>query len=384
MTAKTEKAALTELNENDIRMLVRHPDDEMRAMAAQRLCRTVRGGALSETDRKIAHDLLTYMAKDAAAMVRRALAVTLKNSPNLPHDIAVALAGDIDSIAVPVLNFSPVFNDDDLIEVLRSKAAAKVAAIARRPSVSGGLVNEIIRFGDSKAVADLAANDGADISAEQADHMLVRYRNNDLIAEAFIRRRDLPAALIERLVTQISEEAAVALTRRHAVPVDIAIDLAGRARERATIDLIDQSFLTRDLSLFTARLKDEGRLTPTLILRAAGCGRMRFTEQALAALAGIRVSKAALMVHDAGPFGLKALCSRAGLSDGQTKFVHASAVIFRDLELSGISYDAEYFQEMMILRVLTLPMNLSDADQLYFLEKLDGLDDSEAAEEGWG
>ncbi|WP_371397077.1 DUF2336 domain-containing protein [Fretibacter rubidus] len=378
------KAALSQLSENDIRMLVRHPDNEMRAMAAQRLCRTVRGAELSEGEREIAGELLTYMAKDAAAIVRRALAVTLKNSPKLPHDVAVMLAKDIDSIAVPVLNFSPVFNDDDLIEVLRSKAAAKVAAIARRPSVSGGLVNEIIRFGDSKAVAVLAANDGADISPDQAGEMLARYRSNDLIAEAFIRRRDLPTAIIERLITHISEEAALVLTRKHAVPVDIAIDLANRSRERATIDLIDQSFRTRDLALFVARLKDEGRLTPTLILRAAGCARMRFVEHGLAALAGIRVSKAALMVHDAGPFGLKALCARAGLTDAQAKFVHASAVIFRDLEMSGISYDAEYFQEMMILRVLTLPLKLSDADQIYFLEKLDGLGEGDIFNEGWG
>jgi len=31
---------------------------------------------------------------------------------------------------------------------------------------------------------------------------------------------------------------------------------------------------------------------------------------------------------------------------------------------------------MMVLRILTLPLSLTDADQLYFLEKLDGIDDS--------
>lgn len=377
MIQPANKTGLDTLSERDIRTLVRHPDAEMRALAAQRLCRNVRSADLSDKDREVAHDLLVFMAKDAAIMVRRALAVTLKNSPKLPREVAILLAKDIDSIAIPVLNFSPVFNDTDLVEILRSKAAAKMAAIARRPSVSGGLVNEIIRYGDSKAVAALAANDGADISAKQAAHILERYRSDDLIAEAFIRRRDLPTSIIEKLITQVTEEAAIILTQRHAVPVDIAIDLANRARERATIDLVDQSALTRDLALFVKRLKEEGRLTPTLILRAAGCAQMRFVEHGLAALAGIRPAKAALMVHDAGPFGLKALCARAGLPDASAKFIHASAIIFRDLELSGAHYDQACFQEMMILRVLTLPLNLSEADQIYFLEKLDGLSEAE-------
>lgn len=369
-------ANLSSLSDRDIRTLVRHPDAEMRALAAQRLCRTVRSVELSEAERSIAHDLLTYMAKDAAAIVRRALAITLKNSPKLPHDVAMMLIEDIDSIAVPVLNFSPVFTDADFAEILRSKAGAKVAAIARRPAVSGTLVGEIVRYGDSRALADLAANDGANISSEQAQAMLTRYRSNDLIAEAFIRRRDLPVEIMERLVTLISEEAAIAMSARHALPVDMVIDLANRTRERATIDLIDQSFLTKDIARFTARMHSEGRLTSSLILRAAGIGQMRFVEHGLAVLAGISHAKSALMVHDGGPFGLKALCSRAGLDGAATKFVTASAVIFRDLELSGLEYDRAYFQEMMILRVLTLPINLSDADQLYFLEKLDGLADA--------
>jgi len=370
-----EKPILEQLSEKDIRTLIRHPDGEMRALAAQRLCHVVRDAPLSDSERTIAHRLLNYMAKDAVTMVRRALSVTMKNSANLPRDVAVRLAEDIDSIAVPILNFSPVFSDDDLRDILRSKAAAKVAAIARRPSVSGTIVNDIVRYGDSMALADLAANDGADITAEQANDMLTRYRSNDLIAEGFIRRRDLPVAIMERLVTQISEEAALVLMQKHALPVDVAIDLADRTRERVTVDLIDQSFLTKDLLRFVKRLREEGRLTSTLVIRAAGCGQMRFVEHALAELAGIGAAKAALMVHDAGPFGLKALCARVGFDASAVKFIAAAKLIYRDLELSAVSYDRLYFQELMILRILTLPHALSDADQLYFLEKLDGLSD---------
>jgi uncharacterized protein (DUF2336 family) len=372
MSARLKNHATKAVTNEDIRILVHSPDPEHRALAAQRVCRRVRDVALSERERIIAKDVLKIISEDAASLVRRALAVTLKNSPELPRELAVKLAEDIDSIAVPVLNFSPVLTDEDLVEVLKSRAAAKILAVARRPSVSGSVVENIVRYGDGKAVAELAANDGAEITADVAGRVLEAYRDDDLIAQAFIRRRDLPVSIIEKLITQVSQEAAIVLTRRHGLPVDLAVELASRTRERATIDIVDQSIKSREVGLLVSRLYEDGRLTDSLIMRAAGCGAMRFTEHALAIKAGISHAKAALMLHDTGPFSVAALCSHAGLSEANTRVMRAASVIYRDLELSGIVYDRNYFRELMIMRLLTLPLKLSDADQLYFLEKLDG------------
>ena len=374
MTTTPKIDATKPITDEDIRVLVRHPDAERRAVVAQKICRRVRDHPLSDGERKIANEVLGFIAEDTASLVRRALAITLKNSPELPRDVALKLAADIESIAVPVLNFSPVFNDEDLVEVLKSRAAAKVMAVAKRPTVSGSVVENIVRYGDSKAVAEVAANDGAEISPEIANHMLESYRDNDLISQAFIRRRDLPIGIVEKLIARVSEEAALELTKRHAVPVELAIELASRARERATIDIIDQSTKTRDIGLLTRRLEEEARLTHSLIIRAAGCGEMRFVEHALAVKANISHSKAALMVHDGGPFSLKALCKHASMPDTSARILRAACAIYRDLELSGKAYDRAHFRETMILRILTLPLSLDETDQLYFLEKLDGID----------
>ena len=374
MNAQYKSQATKPITDEDIRALVRHPDAEHRAVVAQKICRRVRDHDLSAGERKIANEILGFIAEDAASLVRRALAITLKNSPELPRDVALKLAADIDSIAVPILNFSPVLNDDDLVDVLKSRAAAKIMAVARRPNVSGSVVENIVRYGDSHAVAEVAANDGAEITSKMANHMLEAYRDDDLIAQAFIRRRDLPIGIVEKLVAQVSAEAAFELTRRHAVPVELAVELASRARERATIDIIDQSTKTKDVALLARRLEEEGRLTSSLIIRAAGCGEMRFVEHALALKAGISHAKAALMVHDSGPFSLQALCKHGSISDNAARVLRAACAIFRDLELSGKTYDRAYFRETMVLRILTLPLSLDEADQLYFLEKLDGIE----------
>ena len=76
------------------------------------------------------------MAADAAELVRRALAVTLKQSDVLPRDVALKLAKDVESVALPVLNHSPAFTDHDLAEIVRASSAAKQVAVARRPTLS--------------------------------------------------------------------------------------------------------------------------------------------------------------------------------------------------------------------------------------------------------
>jgi uncharacterized protein (DUF2336 family) len=370
-----EKLALKTLQTTDVKNVVRHPDETVRAIAAQRICRDIRSKALSDAERQFARKLLKHIANDSAEMVRRALAVTLKNSPKLPRDVAIKLSEDIESIAVPVLTHSPVFTDEDLVEILKSKAAAKIIAVAKRVSVSDHVARAIIRFGDSRAVAEVAANDGALISEETASEMLAIYKNDDLIAESMISRRDLPPKIVEKMITLVSEDMAVKITQRHAVSPELAIDLATRARERATLDFIDQSWVSKNLTGLVAAIHAEGRLTPSLFIRAVCSGQMRFAERGLALLSGVSVQKAVLMIHDGGPFGLKSLCVRAGFDEQMTQIIRAAVKIYRDLEMSGLEYDREHFQELMIERVLTLPFDIPEADQLWFLEKLDGFSD---------
>ena len=50
-------------------------------------------------DKQFADQILGLLAKDAEVLVRRAMSVTLKNSPNLPRDVALKLAQDVESVA---------------------------------------------------------------------------------------------------------------------------------------------------------------------------------------------------------------------------------------------------------------------------------------------
>jgi uncharacterized protein (DUF2336 family) len=362
------------IDQDDIRRMVTHPDRDVRASLTQKVCRQIRAAELTEKEQKTVSAILGYIVNDSASMVRRALAITLKKSKNLPREIAQKLIRDVDSIASPILVHSPVLTDEDLVDILKSKAASKIMAISKRERIKGDLVKAIIRFGDSKAVASLAANDGAEIGAQLGNQLLDMYHDNDLVKESFIARRDLPTSVVEKLITLVSAEVAVRLHQKHGVPVEMATELANQSRERASVDLLSQPWVLRDINVLVSRLEREGRLTNTLIVRAACCGQIQMVERAFARKSGVGLQKASLMVHDSGPFGLKALCTRSGLSDRDFGIVRAAIAIYRDMELKGSQLSRMKFQKTMLERVLSLPLAFSDEDMDYLFDKLDAVE----------
>ena len=68
----TTRSALTD---EDIRILVKGANPDDRAVAAHKLCRTIDKVELTKEDREKAHEILRIMARDAAELVRRAVAV---------------------------------------------------------------------------------------------------------------------------------------------------------------------------------------------------------------------------------------------------------------------------------------------------------------------
>jgi uncharacterized protein (DUF2336 family) len=143
----TTRSALTDA---DIHTLIKGASIEERALAAHKLCRNIDRPDLSDEDRIQAHEILRVMANDAAELVRRALAVTLKQSAVVPRDVANKLARDVESIALPLLNFSPAFSDEDLAEIVRLGGPVRQVAIAKRPELSETVTGALVEHGGEK------------------------------------------------------------------------------------------------------------------------------------------------------------------------------------------------------------------------------------------
>src|SRR5690606_15445012 len=112
----------------------------------------------------------------------------------------------------------------------------------------------ISEVGCELAVRTLAANDNADIAEPALGRCIDRFGRSPEIVAALAYRQVLPLSVTERLVELASDAVREHLVTRHAVAPETAIRLAAFARERATVDLIDQASSQADMAAFVASL----------------------------------------------------------------------------------------------------------------------------------
>lgn len=366
----TTRSALTEA---DIRVLVRGAEPEERALVAHRLCRHIDRADLTDAERVEAHKILRLMARDAAEQVRRALAVTLRASPLVPRDVANRLARDIESIAVPVLNFSPVFSDEDLAEIVRIGGPVRQNAIARRPVLTEKVTTAIAETAVPEAVRTACENKGAIFSEKGLQTAIDRFEASEVVLASIALRNALPASVSERLVTLVTGELRERLVGGHQVTPETALAVAIGARERASLDLVEQAARAADLPAFVAHLHRGQRLTPSLLLRGLAHGQMTFFEHGLAELSGVPHHRTWLMVHDAGELGLKAIYERAGLPCRLLPAFRAAVDAYHGMDFDGGRDDLARFQRRMLERFLSQPLPVSREDADYLLDKIDQL-----------
>ena len=368
MTIVTMRSKLTDA---DIRTLVRGPTEEERAHAAHKICRCIEDADLTQEERTHAESIIAIMAQDAAILVRRSLAVALKNSPSLPRDIANKLSRDVESIALPVILNSPVLTDSDLVEIVRTCPPAKQVAVASRETISVTVTGAIAQFAVPAAVERALANDNAAFDIEGLDAALERFSGMSQITAAMVRRNELPVAITEKLVTLVTGELFDHLVNNHELPPQVAIDLAVGSRERATLDIVEQAGRQNDVRRFVQQLNLNGRLTPSLLMRGLCLGHIDFIEHAMAELAGVSHHRIWLLIHDSGPLGLKAAFDRAGLPPRLFPSFRAALETYHQIEREGGEQDRLSFRTRMLERTLTLFQSIPKDDLDYLLDKLD-------------
>jgi uncharacterized protein (DUF2336 family) len=139
----------------DVERLLAQPSPVIRAELAGKLGGTIDEGTLSPTELEIAQDIVRVLAGDIEEEVRANLAHCLRHSRRLEHDVAVALANDIDRVAMPLLASSPVLTPADLIVVVRGQSAARQEAIAGRRDLPEEVSDALISEGHATAAGAL-------------------------------------------------------------------------------------------------------------------------------------------------------------------------------------------------------------------------------------
>ncbi len=364
------------LSNEDVAKLLSDPSPNARMEAATKIATDFNRDSLSDKERGIAEDIFRIMLNDAEVRVREALAVNLKENVALPHDVALALANDVSSVSLPILTFSEVLSDSDLIEIISTQNEEKQIAISGRPQVSQSVSSSLVNTGRENVVSTLVANEGADISEAAFAQAVDQLGDSEKVQQAMVGRSSLPISITEKLVTRVSDALRMELMKRHDLTADTAADLLLQSRERATVTLSTESANANVVKL-VKQLHQNGRLTSSIILRALCMGDFRFFECALSELAEIPLINARTLIHDPGKTGLRRLWLASKMPEPQLVAVYAAIQAASELEYDGEPNDRQRFSRKLIELILTqyddLGVEFESDDLEYLLTKMSRL-----------
>lgn len=322
-TVNTEEAKI--LTERDIERLLAENTPGVRVDVVNRISDAHLNRRYSLHDFAIAEQVMRILVNDTHISVREALALRLKDNPYVPADIVVALTNKEESVALPVIENSPVLTDSDLVHLVSScRNVAKQCAVAARKQVSKEVSAALVETHNSQVVSRLAKNQNADIPPDSYQTILRDHGQNKEIIQAVSERPNLPPTIVEKVLALVSKSVAEDIKTRYDIPQAVITEESDKHREVATLQLVDGGVEKPDVEKLVDQLRATGRLTPSIILTSLCRGNLYFFEVSLARLSSIPVKNAQLLIHDKGKLGFKALYIKAGLPD---KFFEASKLL---------------------------------------------------------
>jgi uncharacterized protein (DUF2336 family) len=310
-------------------ILAADEDADVRCDLADRVGRIVPGLTQDQQAKawRTVHQVLSLLARDQLPRVRRALAEALKTLSDAPHDIVLTLAMDTEAtVATPVLEFSPVLTDDDLISIMRaSPLTAQLAAISRRINVGEEVSNAIVGTGNVEAITALLKNTSAQIREETLDAIIDAAPRQSSWHEPLVHRPNLNA----RAALRIAEFVADSLLQSLAVRTDIDRETVAvlskmvhkKLRRDETKGFAAADYLAvldpeglRVADRQAEALAQSGKLTQQYVLQACADGVTPIIITALARLADLPSGAVAEVVRASSAKGMLAVAWAADFS----------------------------------------------------------------------
>lgn len=323
-----------------------------RAEATRALARAFLISYLSADDRAAAEGALLMLLDDPSPLVRQAMAEVFARSAEAPAAIVQALALDQPSVALLVLEHSPLLIDADLVDIVATGDSQTQCAIARRIKLPASVCAAIAEVGSAAAALELIENAYAELAPFSWDRIVERHGHLAAIREAMLVLEDLPAATRAALVAKLSETLAQFVVARNWLSAERAGRIASEARDRSTINIAARS-RGEDMGGLVRHLRATSQLTAGLILRALLSGNLELFDTALAELSDLPRARVSALLHDRGGASLEALLRRACLPESTFAAFRVALEACHESGFVDTLGDAARLRRRMVERVLT-------------------------------
>lgn len=296
-------------------LLSRDSDEDVRCHLAAKVARLA--PQLDEEDKEQARDAivrtLELLARDQTRRVRQILAEALRDLADAPPSVVQRLARDSEAVvACPLLEFSPLLSDQDLLEIIAEGCpSANLSAISRRPKLGPTVADAVVATDDQPGIAALLANDSAQIREETLDRLVTRAEVVTAWQAPLVERPRLSPGTIRKLATFVADHLLNKLQSRKDLDEDTARRVADEVHRRLDGDPPQSEAVAGEAEL---PLDQAGGLDDEALLQALARGDRDLVRQGLAQAADLSAPLVERILSSGSAKVITALAWKAGFS----------------------------------------------------------------------
>lgn len=307
-------------------------------------------GTFKQQELMFAEQIFRVIMRDTELRVRKTLSDRIKDFDNIPRDIILHIAHDVEQVAIPIIESSNVLSDADLIKIIESsREVSKLIAVSNRDHVSSRVSAALVDTHYPQVVKSLLNNDSATISTTNYEQILRDFSHEEAITAAMVDRAGLPVSIVEKLVDIVSDAVAGELKERYQIDTQ---PIQQTARESITVDLMTFMKSDEEVENTVKQMIAFNRLSPSIILSSLCHGHINFFEIALAQKADIPKSNARKLIHDKGPLGFEALYRKTGLPDSMYEAIKLVLRVVQSLKEEKVTPATSNYNNIMVERIL--------------------------------
>ncbi|HEY8963727.1 MAG TPA: DUF2336 domain-containing protein [Alphaproteobacteria bacterium] len=297
----------------------KYADDKEMSLARQRIVQVVgdiAGANLTETERNLAADILLSLIRQAEKDLRASLSERLCVMDNAPESLILFLAHDVINVAKPILQYSQILTETDLLYIIQSKGSEYWQAIAQRKLLDTAVVDALVDKKDEGTAVNLLMNESIELKVSAIEVFAELCHYSDRLAEPLLARPELPRRLAMDLFWHVSQELRSQIVDRFEIPKE-TLDAALQDALADFSDTVVNNQTTKPSALMVdlaRQYKRLNKLNDAILITTLRRGQTRFFVALFAERTGLDHSTVFELMRQAGGQGMAVACRAMNIS----------------------------------------------------------------------
>jgi len=304
-----------DLSEKDALTLLDKEDSEAKVLVAKKICSQYLEANYNTDELKIAEEIFRLAIRDAELKIRITISEALKEAEQLPHDIAISLAKDVDDVANPIIQYSPVLTDEDLMEIIESSSIQKVIAISRRKKLTKELVAVLLKEPSKDVIDNIIGNSEVANTDKGFEEIVTSIANNREAIKGLINSISLPPKVTETMMNEVAKTMIEDVKKKYDFTPGLLDRVAGHTIELSTLTIINEKSDPKEVDALIDHLYDFHRLTTSLIISSLCICKIRFFISALSKRSGLSKESIKMTIESGDDEMLRKLLAKAEMPE---------------------------------------------------------------------